>query len=268
MSGRRRPTRQRRADLSQHYLRDPVAQRLVHATSITSADLVIEIGPGRGALTHPLTRCAGRVIGVEADAYHADKLQRRFGDKARFVTGDFLNYALPNEPYLCLGNVPYAITTDIIRKLHTAPVPPLDAWLVVQRELAYRFCGPPFTNESLWSLRLKPFWHLEIVDRLQRTDFDPPPSVESVYMHFARRTRPLITPEQADAYARLLTRAFAQNQSISQALRSMLSKRQIHRLATDFCFSPQHRPSELMFEQWLAIFRFVHAQAQARRDTP
>jgi 23S rRNA (adenine-N6)-dimethyltransferase len=144
------------------------------------------------------------------------------------------------------------------------PTPPDDAWLVVQREAAHRFCGRPYVAESLWSLRLKPSWHVEIVDRLRRTDFDPPPSVESVLLWLNRRDRPLLRDTERRIYQRFIELAFSGNRSIGQTTRPWLSKLEVQRLGRDLCFAPDAPPSMLAFEQWLGIVRFVHRTGRLR----
>ncbi len=115
----------------------------------------MEIGAGRGALTLPLTRVAQRVIAVEIDATLIASLRSQFDDHIELVCEDFLQMPLPGAPYKAFGNVPFTRTTDIVSKLVRAPNPPRDAWLVVQREAAHRFCGPPYVRESLWSLAIE-----------------------------------------------------------------------------------------------------------------
>ena len=117
MSGRRRPTRQRRAELSQHFLRDASAARLVRATSITHTDLVVEIGPGRGALTKPLAKQAGAVLAVELDRYLAAKLAASSSDTVEVVAADFLDFDLPTQAYSVVANIPFSKSTEIVRKL-------------------------------------------------------------------------------------------------------------------------------------------------------
>ncbi len=234
---------------------------MVQAASISNTDLIVEIGAGRGALTRPIVKRAGRVIAVELDPYLAGKLRHEFADKATIVAADFLTVALPTEVYSVIGNVPFARSTDVIRKLVEAANPPRDAWLVVQRELANRLCGRPFAQESLWSLRLKPYWHLEIVDRLKRTEFDPPPSVDSVFLQLSHRDRPLVRDQEAPAYSSMLEIAFRARSTVAEALSSMLSKRQIRRLAADLRFRQDDAPASLCFEQWLGIFRFLSRSA-------
>ena len=257
MSGRQRPTRTRRADLSQHFLRKARATRLIQATSISDSDFVIEIGAGRGALTEPLLRKAGRLLAIELDQYLAQKLSADFGGQVEILAADFLTIRLPEDLYKIVGNVPYSITTQIIRKLVEAPNPPTDGWLIVQRELAYRFCGRPYTSESLWSLRLKPYWHIEILDRLRRNDFDPPPSVDSVLLWLSHRGRPLLVGSESALYLEVIESAYRKGTTLKHAIRPWLSKIQIRRLASDLNFDLDEKPSALQFEQWLGIVRFI-----------
>lgn len=260
MSGRERPARQRRAELSQHFLRDASAARLVRATSLSKSDLVLEIGPGRGALTRPLTRIAGRVIAVELDTHLARKLQRSLSKNLEVIAADFLQLELPSEPYSVVGNIPFARSTEIVRKLSEEAQPPRDAWLVVQRELANRMCGCPYGRETLWSLRLKPLWHLEVVSRLKKTEFDPPPAVDSVFLHMSHRGRAIIRPSEMPTYLDLVEGVFKRNAPLAHSLRPSLSKIQLRRLASDLCFSVNDMPADLMFEQWLGVFRFLQSE--------
>ncbi len=256
MSGRSRSTRRRRADLSQHFLLDDSAARLVRETSIGGSDLVVEIGAGRGALTRPVSDRAGRVIAVEIDPFLVAKLRRDFRGRAEIVAADFLEYELPRGEYSLIGNIPYALSTDIVRKVTSASNPPTDAWLVVQREFAERLCGQPFAKESLWSLKLKPLWHLEIIDRVPSREFSPPPSVESAFLHLRWRERPIVRGEEIAGYHRLLEAGFKQ-QPLGRSLKPLLSKVQLRRVASDYRFSMHDAPGDLMFPQWLGILRFL-----------
>ncbi len=256
----------RRAELSQHFLRrGATAARLVHGTSISSADLVVEIGAGRGALTLPLSQRAGRLLAIEIDSVLAGQLASRFHQRSsdtrarrvEVINADFLAMPLPAMPYKAFGNVPFSVTTEIVRKLTHAANPPSDAWLVVQREAAHRFCGAPYVRESLASLRLKPWWHVEISDRLRRVDFDPPPSVESVLLWLYRRDRPLLHDAEARIYLRLVEQSFADSRSVDHAARRWLSKIEIRRLGRDLRFDPNANPGALGFEQWLGIARYI-----------
>lgn len=257
MSGRYRSTRHRRANLSQHFLRKDRATKLIQATSISNTDFVIEIGAGRGALTKPLAERAKKLLAIEVDLFLANKLAKEFGDSVEVLSRDFLNFDLPQYEYKVIGNIPYAISTEIIRKLVLAVTPPIDSWLIVQKDLAHRFCGRPYQNESLWSLRVKPAFHIEVIDRLQRRDFQPAPSVDSVFVRISKRTRQLLTTDEFDLYLKIIIAAFTNANTLRQALKPWLSKVQLRRLSNDLCFTIDATPSLLAFEQWLGILRFI-----------
>ena len=144
-------------------------------------------------------------------------------------------------------------------------MPPEDAYCMVQREAAERFAGCPYATETLQSLLLKPWWQIEITHRLRRTDFDPPPSVDSVMLWFARRTRPLVDQSHRDFYLEFISASFGRRgETIRQCLRGRFTGRQFLRLAHDLRFEPAAYPSQLTFEQWLGLFRYLSISG----DTP
>jgi 23S rRNA (adenine-N6)-dimethyltransferase len=247
--------RVRRPELGQHFLRNRGAiARLVELAGIGRADFVVEVGPGRGALTYELARRAGRVVAVELDPELAAELRGELAGVANIdvVTADFLTFAPPREDHVVVGNIPYAHTAAILRKVDASR--PRAAWLIVQREAAERFAGQPWGSETLQSLALKPWWHIEVRGALRRTDFDPPPRVESALLSLQRRERPLVT--DARPYRAFLERSFGAG-SVGDGLRRSVTRQQLHRLANDLRFSPAAPPSSLTFEQWLAVYRFV-----------
>ncbi len=221
---------------------------------------MVEIGPGRGLLTAELAARCRQLIAVELDERLCQALRVRFaGDRhVSIVHEDFLRFSTPpRTPYKVVGNIPYSRTAEIVRRLVRESRPPEDAYLVVQREAAERFAGRPFASETLASLLLKPWWQVEIVRRLRRTDFDPPPSVDSVVLWLARRTRPLVEPSSADTYRAFVEGCFGRSgKTVGRCLRSAFTRHQILRLGRDLRFDPSAPPSGLSFDQWLGLFRF------------
>ena len=251
----------RRGELSQHFLRSRIlASSLVAQASISQHDLVVEIGPGRGALTSALARRCKELVAVELDESLCHALRERFraDPHVSIVHKDFLRIRLPDAPYKVFGNIPYSRTAAIVRRLIDAPSPPEDAYLVVQREAAERFAGGPYAPETLPSLLLKPWCHAEIVRRLRRTDFDPPPSVDSVVLWLARRSRPLVDPSQRAAYRSFIDACFGRRgNTVARCIGSRFTRRQIGRLSQDLRFDSSAPPSALAFDQWLGLFRFL-----------
>ena len=250
----------RRADLSQHFLRSrALASSLIAQAPVTRNDLTVEIGPGRGILTGQLARHCREVVAVELDGALCEALRRQFRSDTHvtIVKADFLRFPLPDVPYKVLGNIPFNRTAAIVRRLVQAPSPPGDAYLVIQREAAERFAGGPYSRETRSSLLLKPWWQVEIARRFNRTDFDPPPSVDAVALWLARRERPLVDQSQTVDYQRFIRACFGRDgHAIRRCLRSELTRTQIHRLSRDLRFDPSGPPSTLTFDQWLGLFRF------------
>lgn len=255
MSGQRSRT-PRRPELSQHFLRSgALAASLVAHSSVSPEDFVVEIGPGRGLLTHALAQRAARVIAVEIDTCLADQLRSTAQPNVEVVTGDFLSHPSPSRPHKVFANLPFARTADIIRRVTTTPSL-TEAYLVVQREAAERFAGYPYAGETTRSLSLKPWWYVEIVRRLRRTDFAPVPRVDAVLLWLMRRDRPLIQKADGGNYLRFIERQLGTARAVRSGLRRQFTHNQIGRLARDLRFSLDARPSELSFEQWLGVYRF------------
>ena len=250
----------RRAELSQHFLRSrALASSLIAQAAISSHDVVVEIGSGRGILTTELARRCRKLVAVELDDRLCHVLRERFSRDAHvsIVHKDFLRLELPDAPYKVVGNIPFSRTAAIVRRLVDGPSPPKDAYLVVQREAAERFAGRPYAPETLPSLLLKPWWQVEIIRRLRRTDFDPPPDVDSVVLWLARRARALVDPSQRADYRRFVSASFGRRgRTVGRCLRSEFTRRQLHRLSDDLRFDLSTPPSGLTFDQWLGLFRF------------
>ena len=98
------------------------------------------------------------MIAVELDAALAADLREQFAAEPRIevVTADFLRYDLPRTPYKLFGNIPFAVTSAIVRRVTEAEPPPVDAHLIMQREAAEKLAGSPWAPESRRSLTLKP----------------------------------------------------------------------------------------------------------------
>lgn len=153
------------------------------------------------------------------------------------------------------ANLPFARTAEIVRSLTETPTL-TEAYLVVQREAAERFAGYPCASETTRSLSLKPWWHVEIVRRLRRTDFEPVPNVDAVLLWLLRRDKPLIQELEEEKYLRFLNSQLGKTSTVRKALRNLFTHNQVRCLASDLRFSLDARPSELSFEQWLGVYRF------------
>lgn len=160
-------------------------ERIVNKSTITRNDTVLEIGSGKGHLTEVLCRKADFVYSVEIDRklYEHAKERLKNAGNLKLICKDFMEYHLPNKGnYKVFANIPYYLTTKIVRKLTEDAHPPSEIWLVMEKGAAKRFMGIP--TETKYSLSLKPRWKLDIVYFFNKEDFHPKPSVDSVLVHF------------------------------------------------------------------------------------
>ena len=163
--------------------------KLIKKTNISKNDFVIEIGPGKGHITEALCEKSYWVTAIELDRSLYGNLINKFKSKnnVTLINKDFLNWKLPKKrEYKVFSNIPFYITTKIIKKLLLEELnSPTDMWLVMEKGSAKRFMGIP--RESKLSLLLKTKFDIKIVHYFNREDFHPMPSVDCVLVYFKRK---------------------------------------------------------------------------------
>lgn len=254
--------------LAQNFLKNArLARRLLDASSITSFNTVYEIGPGRGTITAELARTAGKVIALEKDALLVQRLYARFQDihNVQIIEADFLRYCIPDKEYKIFANIPYNITADIVRKILRVPPVPSEAYLIMQKEAAQKFSGTP--KETQFSILAKPSFDIQIARELRRTDFKPPPHVDSVLLHIRKRSPPLIQGDDLSLYRHFVRFGFGRwKKNLRLTFKLIFTYEQWKHLAKDFRFPLNVIPTELTFEQWLGLFDcFKHRVSTEKR---
>ena len=204
-----------RKRLGQHFLVDRrVLERIADALAPTSADTVVEIGPGRGALTDLLAARAGRVVAIELDRDLVPYLRERYAaaGNVEVIEHDVLDLALADAAgtpdFLVAGNVPYYITTPILFHALASPRPRRAVFLV-QREVAERVAAQPGSKTyGALSVNVQAVATAELVARVPAGAFRPPPSVESAVLRVTPRADPVVPPPLEELYRRLVQDAF------------------------------------------------------------
>lgn len=188
-------------DLGQHFLTDrTVLEAIMNAASIRPGDLVLEVGPGFGALTQTLLDAGAEVMAIEQDKrfvhYLNPRLSPRRGMTVRVVQGDAAaihwHDLIGDRPWKFVSNLPYAITSLALRKALWAPKPPENVVVLVQREVAERATDTASRQKgktSLLSLMVAlASSSVRIVRRVPADSFFPAPSVESAILHIVPLT--------------------------------------------------------------------------------
>jgi 23S rRNA (adenine-N6)-dimethyltransferase len=233
---------------------------MVAAAGIRRDDLVVEIGAGTGRLTAPLAAHACSVIAIELDPVLAAGLRRRFDGQQRVtvVEADALSAPLPERPYRIVANLPFSITTPLLRRVLDDPATPLlSADVVVQRGWAMkRTAARPSTLLSAgWS----PWWELAVERILPPHCFQPPPAVESAIVSVRARSRPLVPAASAGSYRSMLQRAYRRdNRPVRAALR--LERGRWTEFARSRGLAADARPTHLDAWDWAALFAVLHGK--------
>jgi 16S rRNA (adenine1518-N6/adenine1519-N6)-dimethyltransferase len=249
------------ARLGQHFLFDPaILGRIADAALLTSADTVLEIGPGRGSLTRELLGRAGRVIAIETDRQLAETLKRDAPEALSVIHGDALKVPWPTADVIA-GNIPYQITSPLIERALTAPRPKRVVFLV-QQEVAARLAAEPGGSDyGALSVGVQLVATVERLFGVKRGAFRPAPRVDSAVVRITPRAEPLVGSAEEEAAVRRLVQALFQRrrQQIQRSLRESLGLdgAAVGELLARVGIPPKARAEELGVAQLVALARLT-----------
>jgi len=221
---------------SQHFLRNPrLIAELIGHSNIRRGDLVIDIGAGSGAITAVLTRRCRQVLAYENEPSVLNKLQQnmRRHKNVKVIAQDFLLAKLPDEPYKVFANIPFHLSSDIVRKLTSDDLhTPQAIYLIVQKQFAQKLVPSDRHFTSQLGTQLAPWWQTRIRRPLRRTDFTPPPAVDTVLLDTLER----------DEYQSFVAKCYA-SQKVFAAVPCAKAS-----------INPERKPSELTPEEWVRLY--------------
>ncbi len=197
--------------LGQHFLVDRASLELIVAAGeLLPTDVVLEIGPGLGVLTRPLTAAAGSVVAVEMDPILAELLSRAELPHLSIAQADIMHYDLSSLPsgYKVVANIPYYVTSGIIRLLLEAANPPSRSVLLIQREVAERVTARP-GQLSVLALSVQYYADARIAGIVERHKFWPAPNVDSAILVMDRRPAPQFPADRTKLF-RLIKAGFGE----------------------------------------------------------
>jgi 16S rRNA (adenine1518-N6/adenine1519-N6)-dimethyltransferase len=247
--------------LGQHFLADPrILARIADALAPGPHDTVLEIGPGRGGLTAALQERAGRVNAIEKDGELVGVLRQHFPN-VNVVEGDALEvdwHAVAGPDFLLTGNIPYNITSPLIDKALTPPVPSRIVFLV-QKEVADRVTAPP--NSSAYgalSIGVQTVARVERLFAIRPGSFDPPPKVDSTVLRLTPLEAPLLTDSERVLFRRLVVGLFGfRRKQLVRGLRELTGwdAQSVGELLARLGLEERARPETLAPEQFVALLR-------------
>lgn len=245
--------------LGQNFLVDEHhLQKIVAEAGVTSSDEVLEVGAGLGSLTRHLAAAAKRVVAVELDADLLPALRSVTdgADNVEIVQGDILKLDLKShlkqEGYLVVANIPYYLTSNLIRHLLEGEPRPKRLALTVQREVAERACAQP-PDMSLLSLSVQLYGEPRIAHHIPAGAFFPAPKVDSAVLVVELFDEPKLPVEKLGNFFRLAKAAFAQKRkTLANSLASLpgLDKAQAQARLEAAGIDPRRRPQTLSLDEW------------------
>jgi len=271
---------QRKPKLGQHFLdSDSAAQRIVDALGDLSGATVLEIGPGRGAITSRLAKRARRLIAIELDRVLAAQLRMHFAlhPNVEIIEGDILAIDFSTlfgpkpgstrpgidfkpEPVRVVGNLPYYITSDILLRLFAHRQYFETIVIMLQREVAERLAAEPGTSEyGLLSATAQLYARVDNLFTLPPGAFSPPPKVHStvVRLTLAPRIESLRVPE--DEFINFLKLSFGQKRkTLWNDLKSQYQPDVLRSALEKTAVKPTVRAETLSLEKSAALFRALN----------
>lgn len=247
---------QNKKSLGQNWLKDAeTLASIAELAELSPNDTVLEIGPGLGTLTSRLLARAGKVVAVEFDEELARKLPGQFpGKNLEVIQGDILTFDLSRLPvgYKVVANIPYYITSKIIRLLMEAENKPNLTVLLTQKEVAERLAAQP-GDMSVLGVSAQVAAKVSLGPVVPAALFTPPPKVDSQVVLLQTRLEPLVATSEERIFYQLVKYGFS---SRRKKLRSslagglQLTKPEVEQLLAAASISPDARAEDLSIADW------------------
>jgi len=270
---------QPRKSLGQNFLADQRAlERIVEAAELGPGDIVLEIGPGLGTLTRCLAAGAGWVVAIELDQRLVEVLKQTLadlpnvdiihGDILELNPADLLERQVSSFQYKVVSNLPYYITSAVLRHLLTAKVRPKLMIVTVQLEVARRITAEP-GDMSLLAVSVQFYGRPRIVARIKASAFYPSPQVDSAVIRIDLDGRPLVEVDDADSFFKVVRAGFAQRRKqLRNALAAELAlpASEVAQALSRAGVNPKRRAQTLGIEEWAKVCNEMQSRGISQKD--
>ncbi len=223
---------------SQNFLRRPqLVKTLIGHSTIKKSDVVYDLGAGSGIISFVLAEKAAQVVAIEQDPRMLTKLRENLDDleNVTIINSDILSAELPNTPFKVFANIPFHLSSPIVRHLTERDTPPVAIYLILQKQFAEKLLIENDQFTGLLGAFIAPRFTARIRYKLERSDYSPPPAVETVMIELLLRDRPLIPNKKMTAYRAFVEQCFSRQKYFAT-------------------FKLNKRPSELTTDQWVSLF--------------
>ncbi|MFC2038945.1 16S rRNA (adenine(1518)-N(6)/adenine(1519)-N(6))-dimethyltransferase RsmA [Chloroflexota bacterium] len=269
-----------RKRLGQHFLIDEEALGVIlSAADIKPDDLIIEVGPGLGVLTVELAERAGRVIALELDDNLADLLENDLSsdenvsvineDVLKISPADIIGDAvsgIPSRSYKVVANLPYYITSPVLRHFLESDLQPEVMVVMVQKEVAEEITAKP-GKMSLLSIGVQLYGEPEIITLVPAASFYPPPEVNSAVLRVVPHKQPIIGIDDRESFFVLVRAGFsaARKQLANSLMRGLsLPKNEALALLEKAGIEPTRRAESLSLEEWSHLWKIYSGTENQR----
>ena len=247
--------------LGQNFLHDEsVIDAIVDVAQITPGESIIEVGPGEGVLTEKLLSAAARVFAVEIDRALIPALEKRFGNHVQctILNEDIRRFHIPAflaqqniTTYKVVANLPYYITSSIIRIFLESVTQPKEMVIMVQKEVAERICASPGAM-SILAVSVQYYGVPEILFDVPAEAFDPVPQVDSAVIRITDIKKPLLPQEEKQFFRTIKAGFSARRKTLANNIANSFGreKKDIEALLHKQGHKPTVRAQELSVAQW------------------
>ena len=259
---------QAKKSMGQNFLKSKEALfKMCEASSLNDKDIILEIGPGKGALTEKLLERGRMVIAVEKDRDLIEILNEKFTEEIKnkkliLLNEDILNFdpkicGIKEGEYKIVANIPYNITGSIIRRFLSEVIKPISMTLLVQKEVAERIVARD-NKESILSLSVKAYGTPKYIMKVHKRFFSPAPKVDSAIIFIKNISNKLFKNKDGEEYFfEIIKAAFAHKRKV---LRKNLEEvgenlEKIDKTFKELNINPKVRAEDITFDKWVALIK-------------
>jgi len=244
--------------LGQNFIADKhIQQKIIQACDLKSEDVVVEIGPGQGALTKLIAREVKGLICVETDRDLIEPLRSIMPSNVEIVHADFLKWDMKDLPegIKVIGNIPYYISTPIIEKLIESRGKISVVFLTVQLEFGERLTAKPGGKDyGSLSCFAQFYADIKMLFKIKNTCFKPAPKVGSCFLQLTMKPQNKMPACDEEYLFKLIQTAFQQRRkNIVNTLKGMVGKERLEASLQSLGISPNARPENLSLSNYIAL---------------